>query len=96
LHAADRWSVIEITKPNAAKVIDGEKKITFTVTDRSVIAKFQKKVRWYQLQITHPAGGNDCPEAGQSYFVTSDRKSIELGLAPFDYCTWEVDIEWKD
>lgn len=94
--AADRWSVIQVTKPNAAKVVDGEKGITFTVTDASVIAKFGKRVKWYQIQVTNPMGGNDCPKSGRSYFTTADRKSIELGVAPFTFCTWEIHIEWKD
>lgn len=94
--AADRWSVIQITKPNAAKVVDGEKGITFTVTDVAVIARFGKRVKWYQLQVTNPMGGNDCPQAGRSHFASADRKAIELGVAPFAYCTWEVHIEWKD
>lgn len=94
--AADRWSVIQVTKPNAAKVVDGEKGITFTVTDTIVIAKFGKRVKWYQVQVTNPMDGNDCPEAGRSYFASADRKSILLGVAPFAYCRWEVHIEWKD
>lgn len=94
--AADRWSVIQVKKPNAAKVIDGEKGVTFTVTDSSVIAKFGNRVKWYQVQVTNPMGGNDCPEVGRSFFASADRKSIVLGVAPFNYCTWEVHIEWKD
>lgn len=94
--AADRWSVIQISKPNSARVIDGEKGITFTVTDASVIARFGRRVKWYQIQLTHPMGGNDCPEPGRSFFTSSDRKSIELGVAPFTYCTWEVHMQWKD
>ncbi|MGE4073688.1 MAG: hypothetical protein AB7E72_21150 [Lysobacterales bacterium] len=94
--AADRWAVIQVTKPNAAKVIDGYKQINLTVSDDSVIARFGRKVKWYQLQYTNPEGGNDCPDPGRSYYVTADRKSIELGVHPFNYCTWEVHIEWKD
>jgi hypothetical protein len=88
--------VIQVKKPDFVRVIDGDKGISFSLEDSSVVAKFNRRVKWYQLQITNPAEGNDCPNPDRSFFTTADRKSIELGISPYPHCIWEVHIQWKD